>query len=122
VQPATASADGQWLYFDEIVSDGKSIKAVAWNGSDWVFPVYDLRPQIGERASSPFITPSGDTLFFGSGGALGGFGGQDIFLSKRIALGKVSSVRRENLIFLVFVLILAGIYWIVHFTLKPTNK
>lgn len=72
--------DMQWLYFQEFVSDGASTFAVARNDSNWVLPAYDLRSQIGENSGTPFITPSGESLFITSGGSLGGFGGLDIFL------------------------------------------
>lgn len=87
----TIPADGKWLYFDEFVSDGQSIKAVAWNDdSGWVLPAYDLRSQIGGRAGTPSILPSGDSLFFAGSTDLGGFGGRDIFLMPRIALGDLN--------------------------------
>lgn len=87
----TVPADGQWLYFAEFVSDGQSIKVAAWNDdSGWVLPAYDLRPQIGERAGTPFITPSGDSLFFSSPVLPGGFGSRDIFLMPRVVLGDLN--------------------------------
>jgi Tol biopolymer transport system component len=107
----SVSADGQWLYFNENISDGKSIFAVAWDGLGWVLPAYDLRSQIGGRSSTPSITPSGDSLFFGSGD-IGGFGGRDIWIAKRVLPGKVSTTKREYLLFLLLVMILTGVYWI----------
>jgi Tol biopolymer transport system component len=76
--------DGKWFYFQRYVSDGLSSFVAEQTDSTWTIPV-DLRTQIGERSASPFITPSGDSLFFRSGGALGGFGGSDIFIMIRIS-------------------------------------
>ena len=82
-------ANGRWLYFDELDSDGMSIFVVAWEDSNWVLPAYNLRPQIGGRSSTPFITASGDSLFFGSGD-IGGFGARDIWLMKRLLRGDLN--------------------------------
>ncbi|MCI0406179.1 MAG: hypothetical protein L0209_08940 [candidate division Zixibacteria bacterium] len=117
----TVAADGQWLYFAEFVSDGQSIKAVAWDGLGWVFPVYDLRQQIGGRAGTPFITPSGDSLFFASGD-IGGFGAGDIWLAKRIVPGNVPALSKEYLFFLILVLTFAGAYWIATRNQRPANE
>jgi Tol biopolymer transport system component len=82
--------DGQWLYFNDWVSDGKSIFAAKWDSdSGWVLPAYDLRPQIGGRSSTPSVTSSGDSLFFASGD-IGGFGARDIWLMKRLLQGDLN--------------------------------
>jgi len=86
----TVPADGQWLYFHDFVSDGKSIFAVAWEDSNWVIPAYDLRQQLGGRAVTPSITPSGDSLFFSGTFDLGGFGGNDIWVAKRLLRGDLN--------------------------------
>jgi len=83
------TADSVWFYFEGGVSDGLSSFVSHWNGSLWETPT-DLRPQIGERSAGTFITSSGDTLFYFSGGELGGFGGTDIFFSLRAVLGDLN--------------------------------
>ncbi|MCI0595656.1 MAG: hypothetical protein L0Z48_03825 [candidate division Zixibacteria bacterium] len=88
-QYPSITADSVWFYFEGGVSDGLSSFVSHWNGSIWETPV-DLRPQIGERSAGTFVIPSGDTLFYYSGEALGGFGGTDIFLSPRIVLGDLN--------------------------------
>ncbi|MCI0330782.1 MAG: hypothetical protein L0196_07510 [candidate division Zixibacteria bacterium] len=109
-------ADGQWLYFHDI----SDIYVARWNGSGWEFPAYNLRQQLGGRGATPSIVPSGDSLFFQGGPDLGG-GNGDIFLSKRIDLSKVPAGSNRTLLFLIFILSLAGIYWItVTNTLKQT--
>ncbi len=87
-QYPSITADSAWFYFEHGVSDGISIFVSHWNGSAWE-PAIDLRPQIGERSTSPFIVPSGDSLFFGSSG-IGGFGFRDIFFMPRAVLGDLN--------------------------------
>lgn len=82
-QYPSITEDSQWLYFDQFVSDGKSIFVSPWTGSEWG-PAFDLRPQIGGRAGTPSISPSGDSLFFAGSTDLGGFGMADIFLSVQV--------------------------------------
>jgi len=83
-------ASRRWLYFDELDSDGMSIFVVAWEDSGWVLPAYNLRQQIGGRAITPSITPSGESLFFSGSPDLGGYGSQDIWLAKRLLLGDLN--------------------------------
>ncbi len=87
-------ADGQWLYFDRGVSDGKSIFVAPWTGSGWG-PAYDLRPQIGERAGTPFITPSGESLFF-STTLLNSFGERDIFVMRLAPSGVEDEIGQNS--------------------------
>jgi hypothetical protein len=84
------TADGIWFYFDHGVIDGRSCSVRHWNGSTWEPPV-DLRPQIGGRSSSPYIIPSGDSLFIsGATIDIGGFGMSDIFLMQRLLPGDLN--------------------------------
>ncbi len=106
----SVAADGQWLYFDEYVSDGKSIFAAAWGGSGWVLPAYDLRPQIGDSSWTPFIVPSGDSLFFNSNRMSGSFGGSDIWMVQRVGAESVPSLTNDLLLGLALALGLAG-FW-----------
>ncbi|MGE5692580.1 MAG: hypothetical protein ACM3YF_02240 [Candidatus Zixiibacteriota bacterium] len=79
-------ADSQWLYFNN-VSD---IYTAQWTGSEWGLPAYNLRQQLGGRATCPFITHSGDSLFFAGTTDLGGFGARDIWLARRLDRGDVN--------------------------------
>lgn len=82
------TADGKWYYFFRYLPDsGGSIFVSSWTGSDWS-PPQDLWQQLG-RGGTPFIMPSGDTLFFASS-SLGGSGGADIWLARRILLGDLN--------------------------------
>jgi len=119
-QYPSVPADGQWLYFSEF----GQIYVVAWDGLGWVPPAYGLNQQFGGRTYAPSTTSSGDSLFItGWSPDIGdGFGGADIYMAKRVIPNRISSIRKENLIFLAIVLILAGIYWIAHFNFKPTNR
>lgn len=78
------TANGRWLYFHRYVSDGISIFVSEKSDSMWGPPV-DLRSQIGERAFTPFIVPSGESLFLATS-RLGGLGGTDIFVMNLISL------------------------------------
>lgn len=82
------TADSVWFYLERGVSDGLSSFVIHWNGSFWEPPV-DLRPQVGGRSASPFVVPSGDSLFFRSID-LAGFGITDIFLIPRVVLGDLN--------------------------------
>ncbi|MGE5693142.1 MAG: hypothetical protein ACM3YF_05115 [Candidatus Zixiibacteriota bacterium] len=82
------TADSVWFYFEYFVSDGLGSYVSHWNGSTWEPPI-DLRPQIGGRSTSPFVVPSGDSLFFGSID-LGGFGNSDIYVMPRAVLGDLN--------------------------------
>ncbi len=105
------TADGRWLYFDQFVFDGKSSFVSEWTGTSWG-PAVDLRPQIGGRSGTPFITASGDSLLIAGAPELGGFGGLDIWLMERVQIAeKVPTLENEVLIILVLVLTLTGIYW-----------
>jgi Tol biopolymer transport system component len=109
-QYPSITADGQWLYFDGYVSDGKSLFVSAWNGVSWGLAL-DLRPQIGGRSSTPSILPSGDSLFFASGD-IGGFGMRDIWMARRLGPKKVSALRSEGLLLLALFLTWGAIFWI----------
>jgi hypothetical protein len=86
----SVSANGLWFYFDAFVPDGQSIFVTSWKDSAWGFPAIDLRPEIGGRAVTPFVSSTGDTLFFGGSPDLGGFGSLDIWLSKRLLPGDLN--------------------------------
>ncbi|MCI0595322.1 MAG: hypothetical protein L0Z48_02135 [candidate division Zixibacteria bacterium] len=116
-QYPSVSADGQWLYFSEF----GQIYAVAWDGLGWGSPAYGLNQQFGGRTTTPSVTPSGETLFIAGTADLGGYGGRDIYMAKRLIPSKIYSIKSENLIFLIIALFLAGIYWIAHSNLKPAN-
>jgi hypothetical protein len=103
----SVTADGQWLYFGGI----SDIFVTEWTGSGWGEPPYNLRQNLGGRAGHPFITAAGDSLFFTGTPDFGGFGGNDIYLSKRIGPSKAPSLADESLVFLSLVLVGAGIYW-----------
>jgi hypothetical protein len=90
-QYPSVPADSQWLYFEEYVSFEIRIKAVAWDdNSGWVLPSYDLQSQIGDSSSTPFIVSSGDSLFFTSNRDVGGFGGADIWVARRLSRGDLN--------------------------------
>jgi hypothetical protein len=103
------TADGRWFYLREFVSDGTSSFVTHWNGSVWG-PLVDLRPQIGARSGSPWIVPSGDTLFLQTP-ELPGFGNSDIWLMER-RLTEVPTLEKELLLLLVLFLALGGVIWI----------
>lgn len=89
-QYPSVDADRNWLYVDGGVSGGRSSFVSRWNGSSWEQPV-SLRSQIGGRSSSPFVVPSGDSLFLsGATIDLGGFGQSDIFLMPRLLPGDLN--------------------------------
>jgi hypothetical protein len=104
------TVDGSWLYFDKSVSDGKSSFVSHWNGSSWEVAA-DLRSQIGGRSGTPFVTPSGDSLFLSSGD-IGGLGERDIWVMERIVLIRIPALNLGLLLVLVFLVTLFGIYWI----------
>jgi len=83
------TADGQWLYYRRVVIDGTSSFVSHWEDSIWGPPV-DLRPHLGGRSGSPFITASGDSLFFEGCADFIGFGGCDIWMSKRVMRGDLN--------------------------------
>lgn len=85
----SVSANGLWLYYDEFVSDGISILLRSWKGFNWGSPI-DLRPELGGRAVSPFINPSGESLFFAGSTDLGGFGATDIWMARRLPPGDLN--------------------------------
>ena len=58
--------------------------------SGWVLPGYNISQQLGGRATTPFITPSGESLFFAGTPDFGGYGHQDIWLAKRLMLGDLN--------------------------------
>jgi len=82
-QNPSITADGRWLYIDKYVDVAtQSIFVSEWTDSGWSVPV-DLQDRLGIHGVSPFITPSGDSLFFATSD-LGGYGGPDIFVAVRI--------------------------------------
>lgn len=85
---ASVTADNRWYYFFRYLPDsGGSIFVSSWTGSDWG-PPNDLWPQLG-RGGTPFITPSGESLFFASS-SLGGLGGADIWMARRVFIGDLN--------------------------------
>jgi Tol biopolymer transport system component len=91
---ASVTADNRWYYFFRYLPDsGGSIFVSSWTGSDWG-PPSDLWPQFG-RGGTPFITPSGESLFFASS-SLGGLGGADIWMARRIVLGDLNLDSRHS--------------------------
>ncbi len=85
----TITADLKEIYYHQYVSDGKSVFVQCQNSSAWG-PQIDIRPQIGGRAIAPFITITGDSLFFAGYPDLGGFGGTDIWVATRMLSGDLS--------------------------------
>ncbi|MCI0531912.1 MAG: hypothetical protein L0Y74_08200, partial [candidate division Zixibacteria bacterium] len=83
------TADISKLYYDQYVSDGVSVFVNCWNQTTWG-PQVDLRSQIGGRAGRPYITSSGDSLFFAGSTDLGGFGGADIWMARRMLSGDLN--------------------------------
>ena len=83
------TADLKELFYHQYVSDGTSIFVNCLSRIGWG-PQIDLRSQIGGRAATPFITPSGDSLFFSGTPDLGGNGGADIWMIKRILSGDLN--------------------------------
>lgn len=80
--------NNHWLYFQECCGN---IFVVGWNNdSGWVYPAYNISQQLGGRGATPFITPSGDSLFFAGTPDFGGYGHQDIWLAKRLMLGDLN--------------------------------
>ena len=104
VYPSLAS-DGQWLFYRDI----SDIFAVQWMGSGWGPPAYNLRQQLGGRATSPLITPSGDSLFFSGTPDLGGYGSQDIWLT--VSPSNVRLLSRTNFLLLAVLLFFTAAYW-----------
>jgi len=86
----SVSANGLWLYFEAYVVDGISIFVTSWKDTTWGFPAIDLRSELGGRAGTPFVTPSGDSLFFAGSTDLGGFGVADIWMAKRLPPGDLN--------------------------------
>lgn len=84
------------LYFERKVSDGISIFVSQWTGTSWG-PAADLRTQVGGRAGTPSITPSGDSLFFTGSPDLGGFGNGDIFMMELVPTGIEEDKEKSNL-------------------------
>ncbi len=84
---ASVTQDSKWLYFDRdaVEGDGTSIFVSPWMETGWG-PAFDLRPQIGERAGTPSVIPSGDSLFFATP-LLTSLGNRDIFVMTRISTG-----------------------------------
>lgn len=88
----TVTADGRWLFFEDGVlidpyTVASSILVTSRKGADWSFPPVDLQTEIGVYVWTPFITPSGDSLFFASGLLGGGLGSRDILMTKRLLPG-----------------------------------
>jgi Tol biopolymer transport system component len=102
------TANGEWFYFRQSVHDGASSFVSHWNGSTWELAA-DLRPQIGERSGTPFVTPSGDSLLISSGALPGGFGGRDVWLMVRLDPTKVSTLNKKMALLLIFLITLIGV-------------
>lgn len=83
------SANGLWLYFHQSVNDGLSTFVTSWKGSNWG-PPFDLRQDLGGNTSAPYITPTGDSLFFSGCADFPGFGGCDIWMAKRLPPGDLN--------------------------------
>ncbi len=84
------TADGRWFYFDKYVGGAqKSIFVSENTGFGWS-PVFDLSSQIGDSSLTPFVVPSGDSLFFGSTKGAGSLGGADIWITQRFKLGDLN--------------------------------
>ncbi|HXF48913.1 MAG TPA: hypothetical protein VNL73_05755 [Verrucomicrobiae bacterium] len=88
-QYPSVTADLQELYYHQYVSDGGSIFVNCWEQSTWG-PQIDLRPQLGGRTATPFITSTGDSLFFSACNDFPGFGGCDIWLATRMLSGDLN--------------------------------
>ncbi len=96
-QYPSITADGKWFYFDKFITGTeKSIFASESTGSGWG-PLINLSSQIGDSSWTPFITPSGDSLFFNSNRGSGGFGGSDIWMSERVPTGVSEERKNRNL-------------------------
>jgi len=81
------TADGRWFYFDRFVSGIEQRIFVSESTiSGWNLP-YDLSSQLGGPCWTPYVTPTGESLFFASSRTVGGFGRSDIWISELISLG-----------------------------------
>ncbi|MCI0532057.1 MAG: hypothetical protein L0Y74_08940, partial [candidate division Zixibacteria bacterium] len=85
----TITGDLKELYYQQAESYGASISVNCWKGREWG-PQIDLYPQIGGRAGTPFITPSGDSLFFTGCSDFPGLGGCDIWMARRMLSGDLN--------------------------------
>ncbi len=84
------TADGQLLYFDRYVTGTKkNVLVSVKTDSVWGTPI-NLLSQIGDSSWTPFITPSGDSLFFTSNRMVGGIGGGDIWVARRFLQGDLN--------------------------------
>jgi hypothetical protein len=90
------TADGRQLYFERSAHNGTSTFVAEKNDSVWGSPV-DLYSQLGGRNGTPFITPSGDSLFFAGCADFPGFGGCDIWFSERIPTYVDDDGNKKNL-------------------------
>ncbi len=81
------TADGRWFYFDRFISVAEQRIFVSESTALGWGPAYDLSSQLGGPGWAPSITPSGESLFFGSSRTNGGFGSSDIWMSTLIPLG-----------------------------------
>jgi len=106
IEYPTITADGQWIYFDQFASGGKSSFVSHWNGSAWE-QAAELRPQVGGRSATPYITPSGDSLFLEGGPELGG-GNGDIFLMERVVPQKIPTLNGKLLFLLTILFAISG--------------
>jgi hypothetical protein len=86
----SVTADERILFFDRYVTGTKkNIFVSVRTDSGWGNPV-NLLPQIGDSSWTPFITPSGDSLFFNSNRGIGGLGGSDIWVAQRFHRGDLN--------------------------------
>ena len=86
----TITADGRWFFFDRYVTGSKkNVFVSVRTDSGWGAPI-NLLPQIGDSSWTPFIVPSGDSLFFNSNRGVGGFGGSDLWISRRLQRGDLN--------------------------------
>ncbi len=84
------TADGRVLFFDRYVTGTKkNIFVSVRTDSTWGAPI-NLLSQIGDSSARPFITSSGDSLFFNSSRGTGGFGGSDIWMTQRFQRGDLN--------------------------------
>ncbi len=83
------TGDSKEIYYRQVVSDGTSTFMHCRNQSAWG-PAIDMRPQLGGRTGTPFITASGDSLFFAGCSDFPGFGGCDIWMATRLLSGDLN--------------------------------
>ncbi len=88
------TADGRWLYFRKW-TNVPHVHVSEEGGGGWS-PAVNIDSQlVGENGTTdaPFITPTGDTLFF-STPSLSGVGARDIWMSERVVRGDLNMDRQ----------------------------